>query len=287
MKRRVVITGRGVILPNANSVDSMMQNLYNGISSIENEASRFDWLKGYRSQLGSLFNGFVFENNKMGIDDKSVKRLGPSVMYSLEAAYQAIKDSGFLDFVDRDRAGCIIGHGLCGILELEAQKEIIMNKGISRVDPNLCLRALPDSSPGFVSITWGLNGECASVATACASGKTAMRYGANAIKNNEADVMVCGGTVEVASPLIFSCFGQIRAMSERNDDPKRASRPFDRDRDGFVLGEGAGIVILEELEHAKKRGATIYGELLGYCGNSDSFHVTAPRKDSEKITLAM
>ena len=289
--RRVVITGRGVILPNADNVHSMMKNLYNERSSIENCSTRFEWLKDYRSQLGSLFNGFVFDYEKFGLDIKESRRYGASAIYAVEAAYQAINESGFLTQNDanlmRDRTGVIVGHGLCGIIEIEAQKERQIQKGISRVSADISFKCLPDSSPGYISLIWELHGECYSLATACASGATAIRRGASAIRHNEADVMVVGGTTECAASLIFASFGQLGALSKRNNDAIHASRPFDRDRDGFILGEGAGIVVLEELEHAKGRGATIYGELVGYGFNSDAYKLTAPRPDALYIVNSM
>ena len=290
-ERRIAITGRGVILPNANSVDAMMDNLYNGRSSIENVSGRFEWLKDYRSQLGSLFNGFVFDHQKFGLDVREARRYGPSAIYAVEASHQAINESGFLNQSDadetRERTGVIVGHGLCGIIEIEEQKERQMQKGISRVSADISFKSLPDSSPGYIALIWGLHGECYSLATACASGATAIRRGASAIRNNEADVMVVGGTTEDAASLIYASFGQLGAMSKKNSDASHASRPFDRDRDGFVLGEGAGIVVLEELEHAKKRGATIYGELIGSGFSSDAYKVTAPRPDALYIAKSM
>ncbi len=288
--RRIVITGRGVLLPNVNNVDVMMDNLYNGRSSIENVAERFQWLEGYRSQLGSLFKGFIFDYKKFGLNIKEARRYCPSAIYAVEAAHQAINESGFLNSNSdeiRDRTGVIVGHGLCGIIEIEAQKEIQMKRGISRVSADISFKSLPDSSPGYIALIWGLHGECYSLATACASGATAIRKGASTIRHNEADVMICGGTTEDSASLIYASFGQLGAMSRRNNDASHASRPFDRDRDGFVLGEGAGIVVLEELEHAKARGATIYGELVGAGFSSDAYKITAPRPDALYIARSM
>ena len=328
--RRVVITGRGVCLPNANNtpnnVDVMMDNLYNGISSIENVSGRFPWLKDYRSQIGSLFKDFKFDYEKFGMKEKDVRALSPFVQYSLEAAHQAITESGFLNKNPdeiRDRTGVIVGQGLCGIIELEAQKEIQMNlkrlmelkqleysqfqsslkklietgelenilwnlgKGISRVSPLLCIKTIADSAAGFVANHWELHGPSKSVSSACATGADATADAYNLIMMGYADVMLGGGAVESAASLIYASFGQPRALSERNNDALRASRPFDRDRDGFVLGEGAGMVVLEELEHAKARGANILGELLGYGAFTDATHPTKPRADAKYITMAM
>ena len=294
MERRIAITGRGVCLPDANNtpnnVNVMMDNLYNGVSPIKNVSGRFDFLKDYYSQLGSLFEDFGFDSQKIGIEPKEVKRLGPSVKYSFEAGHEAITESGFLNSIpedQRDRVGVIIGHGLCGIIEVEEQYQRLLAKGISKVNLNLCLKALPDSSPGFISIHYGFHGPNFSVSTACASSLTAIRLGASSIKSDETDVVICGGTVESAASMIYASFGQLGANSSRGNDPLHASRPFDRDREGFVIAEGAGLVVLEELEHAKRRGATIYGEILGYGANSDGFHETAPRTDAEYISRAM
>ncbi|MEK6859552.1 MAG: beta-ketoacyl-[acyl-carrier-protein] synthase family protein [Nanoarchaeota archaeon] len=295
MERRIAITGRGVTLPFANNtpdnVKVMMDNLYRGVSSVENVAPRLEFLKDYYSQLGSLFpEDYKFNAARIGIHPKEVKRLGPSVQYSFEAGNDAIVQSGFLNGIEdeeRERVGVIIGHGLCGIIEVEKQYKRLLKDGISKVNLNLCLKALPDSSPGFMSIHYGLHGPNFSVSTACASSDTAIRLGASSIKSGEIDVGICGGTVESASAMIYASFGQMGANSGTKDDPKKASRPYDRDRDGFVIGEGAGMIVLEEMEHAKARGTTIYGELLGWCGNSDANHVTAPRLDAEYISRAM
>lgn len=288
-QRRVVITGSGVVLPNANSVDAMMDNLYNGRSSIENVAGRFPWLVEYRSQVGSLFNNFKFDFTKFGIREKDVRELSPFVQYTLEAAYQAVTQSGFLDSGDsvRDRTGVIVGQGLCGIIELEKQKEIQTEKGLSRVSPLVSIKTIPDSAPGFVASHFELHGPSKSVASACSSGADGITDAYNTIMMGYAEVMLGGGNCESASPMIYASFGQPRALSERNNDPLRASRPFDRDRDGFVIGEGAGIVVLEELSHAKARGAKILGELVGYGTFTDASHPTKPRADAKYITMAM
>ena len=289
-QRRVAITGRGVTLPDALNVDKMMENLYTGKSPIENVSYRFPWLKDYRSQCGSLFKESNFEYQKFGIDVKESRRIGQSAVYALEAANQAIKESGFLDGNSdeiRENTGVIVGHGLCGIIEIEEQKVKQLEKGISRVSPNVCIKSLPDSAAGYISLIFKLHGESYSVATACASGATAIRKGYESIKHGDSLINICGGTVESAAPLIYASFGQLGAMSKRNNDPTHASRPFDLERDGFVLGEGAGIVVLEELEHAKKRGANILGELVGCAFSSDGHEVTAPRPDAKYITRAM
>jgi len=288
-RRRVVITGRGVVLPNANNVDSMMDNLYNGRGSIENVALRFPWLSGYRSQVGSLFDDFKLDFAKFGIREKDLRELSPFVQYTLEAAYQAITESGFLDGGDlaRENTGVIVGQGLCGIIELEKQKEIQTQKGIGRVSPLVSIKTIPDAAAGFVASQFGLHGQSKSVSSACASGADAIKDAYMAILMEDSDIMLGGGTVESASPMIYASFGQARALSERNNDPSKASRPFDRDRDGFVIGEGAGMVVLEELEHAKKRGANILGELFGYGAFTDASHPTNPRADAKYITMAM
>lgn len=309
--RRVVITGRGVCLPNANNnpdnVDVMMNNLYNGRSSIENVSSRFTWLEGYRSQAGSLFNDFKFNYEKFGMKEKDVRALSPFVQYFLEACYQAVNESGFLDLGDsvRDMTGVCVGQGLIGIIELEEQKTIQMNipkimkcksieeikellgKGISRVSPLVCPKTIADSACGLAANQWELHGPNKAVARACASGAEGLIDAYNAIIVGDAIVMLGGGTVEAASSMIYASFGQPRALSQRNNDSLHASRPFDRDRDGFVIGEGAGVAVLEELEHAKARGANILGELLGYGSTNDAYHMTKPRPDAKYITMAM
>ena len=290
MERRIAITGRGITLPFANNTTNNVSLMMNKLYSGENVSTSLPFLKDYYSQLGSLFVDYKFNALKVGIEPKEVKRLGPSVQYALEAGNEAIIDSGILDKLrdeDREKIGVIIGHGLCGIIEVEEQHKRLLERGIGKVNLNLCLKSLPDSSPGFISIRYGFHGPNYSVSSACASSLTAIRHGANAIKNGELDIAVCGGTVECASSMIYASFGQLTANSSRKDDPKKASRPFDRDREGFVIGEGAGIVVLEDMERAINRVAYIYGELKGWHGNSDANHVTAPRLDAEFNSRAM
>lgn len=292
--RRVVVTGRGITLPFANNtsdnVGVMMERLFRGESSVENVSGRLTFLEGYYSQLGSLYNGYKFNAERIGIEPKEVKRLGPSVQYSFEAGHDAITQSGFLTGIsdeDRERVGIVIGHGLCGIIEVEEQHRRLLERGISKVNLNLCLKALQDSSPGFISIHYGLHGPNFTVTSACESSLNAVRLGFNSIRSGELDIGICGGTVECQAATIYAGFGQLGANSGNKDNPRGASRPFDRDRDGFIIGEGAGVIVLEEMERAKARRATIYGELLGCYSNSDANHVTAPRLDGEYISRAM
>src|SRR5262249_17809546 len=263
MTRRVVITGMGTVNPLANSVADFWPGLLAGRSGIA-PLARFD-TSDFKVKIGGEVKNFQPETQ---LDSKAVRRLDRFAQVALIAALEAVKDSG-LDFSKEDpfQCGAILGSGIGGLGEYEEQHTKLMQTGPAKISPFLIPKLMANAAPGNISIHFGLCGPNTSVATACASAANALGDAFRAIQRGEADVMISGGSEAASTPLGVAGFIAARALSPRNDDPVHASRPFDKDRDGFVLSEGAGIVILEELDHARRRGARIYGELLG-CGTS-------------------
>lgn len=282
-RRRVVITGMGVVSPLGYSVDEFWDNLVackSGITPL------------------TLFEPTLFETKFAGqcadfdparwIDVKAVKRLDRFAQFALASAIQAAGDSG-LDFAKEDlfRIGAIVGSGIGGIAELQAQTFRLRDKGPSKVSAFTIPKLMVNAASGNITIQFGLHGPSTAVATACASATNAMSDAVAAIRRDEADVMFTGGSEAAVTELSVAAFNAMHALSTRNDDPARASRPFDRDRDGFVLSEGAGLFIFEELEHARKRGAHIYCEVLGTGVNSDGGHITQPDDNGAYAASAM
>ncbi len=282
--RRVAITGLGVITPLGESVSTMWDNICAGKSGIK-RVTRWD-PEGFTTQIGGECSDFNPENH--GIDRREAKRLDRFAQFALAASKQAVKDSG-LDFQneDRDRCGVLIGSGIGGIETLEEQSLILYGKGPSRMSPFTVPRLMVNAASGNVSIEFNLRGPTTAVATACATGANAIGDAAALIKAGVADVMIAGGSEAALSRLGMGSFCAARAMSTRNDEPERASRPWDKGRDGFVMGEGAGVVILEEYERAKKRGASIYALVSGYGMTADAFHITATIEDGSGAAQAM
>src|SRR3954470_7224750 len=260
MSRRVVITGLGVISSLGEVVDELWENLCAGKSGI-GPITRWD-----NSKYPTRFGGECtkFDVTQYGVDVREAKRLDRFGQFGLAASVSAVKHSG-LDFEkeDRYRAGVIIGSGIGGIETLEEQNKILNTRGPSRVSPFTVPRLMVNAASGNVSILFRINGPNTAVATACATGLNAVGDGARFIQHDMADVIIAGGAEAALCELGLASFAAARALSTRNEAPERASRPWDKDRDGFVMGEGAGIVILEEYEHAKRRGAKIYAELIG------------------------
>lgn len=265
-RRRVVLSGLGVVTSLSERVDEMWDALCAGKSGI-GPIKRWD-----ASAFPTRFGGECthFDLTKYDVSKYSTERLNPKRLdrfgqFGIAASISAVNDSG-IDFgqTDRYRCGVIIGSGIGGIETLEEQNKILTMRGISRVSPFTVPRLMVNAASGNVSIIFGLHGPNTAVATACATGSNAIGDAARYIQFDQADVMIAGGSEAALSSLGLGSFCAARAFSTRNDDPQRASRPWDRDRDGFVMGEGAGVVVLEELEHAKKRGAKIYCELVGY-----------------------
>lgn len=223
-----------------------------------------------------------------GIDRKEARHMDPSTQFSVAAAKLALDDSKInLDEEDRDRIGTIIGTGIGGMETLHNLYKGLFAKGPSRVNPFVVPKMIANMASGQVSIFFGLQGHCASVVTACATGTNSIGAAYRMIQRGELDAAVAGGTEAAVSPGAVAGFAAMKALSTRNDDPAHASRPFDKDRDGFVMGEGAGVVFLEELEHAKKRGAHIYCEIGGYGSNADAYHITAPAPEGIQQSKCM
>jgi 3-oxoacyl-[acyl-carrier-protein] synthase II len=283
MKRRVVVTGLGVVTSLSCRVDDLWKRVCNGESGIHS-IQRFD-PSAFRTKFGGEVVGFSCDGY---IPLKEAKRLDRFAQFAVAGAIDAVNDSG-LDFSKEDvyRCGVIIGSGVGGLSEIEVQHARLLNKGPDRVSAFTIPKLMLNAASGHVSIQYGLRGPNAGVATACASASNAITDAVKAIQYDEADVMVTGGSEAAITPMGMSGFSAMRALSERNDDPQAASRPFDMERDGFVLSEGAGIVILEEFEHARSRGANIFAELLG-CGiSADGGHITQPDKEGTGAAKAM
>nr|WP_236649475.1 beta-ketoacyl-ACP synthase II [Rhodopirellula sp. SM50] len=281
--RRVVITGIGAVTPLALEVPKLWDRLIAGESGV----GKIELLD--TSQYKVHFAGEVWNFTLDGVTDpREAKRLDRFTQFAVHAGHQAIQDSG-VDFesVDRTRCGVILGSGIGGLIEIENQIERMLTKGPSRVSPFTVPKMMVNAAGGNISITYGLKGPNYAVATACASATNAMGDALRSIRLNETDLVITGGSEAALTRMGLAAFQNMKALSTRNEEPTKASRPFDADRDGFVLGEGAGVLVFEELEHAKKRGAKIYGEVLGYGTTSDAGHITAPDADGIGAAAAM
>ena len=281
--RRVVITGVGPLTPVGIGKQNTWKAICEGKSGID-YITKFD-VTGYRSRIAGEVRGFKPEEF---LEQKEIKRTDLFVQYAVAATKMALDDATF--FVgngNAERTGVIIGTGLGGLMTLEKNHKILLEKGQDKVSPFLIPMMIPNMAPGQVAIFCGAKGPNTCVVTACASGTHAIGEAFKVIQQGCADAMITGGTEATITPLALSGFCNMKATSARNDDPKKASRPFDKGRDGFVMAEGAGIVILEELELAKKRGANIYCEIVGYGLNGDAYHITAPSPGGEGAAQCM
>lgn len=283
MNRRIVITGVGLITPVGIGKDAVWQALINGKSGI-GPITRFD-PEVITAKIAGEVKDF---DPTLYIDKKEAKRMDRFTQFALAAAKMAIEDSK-IDLMKEDltKIGTCVGTGIGGVETLHDQYKTLFDKGANRVSPFFVPMMIANMAAGQVSITFGLKGPNSSVVTACASGTNAIGDAFKVIARGDADLMIAGGTEAAVSPIAVAGFCSMKALSTRNDDPTKASRPFDKDRDGFVLGEGAGIVVLEELEHALARGATIYAEVLGYGSNADAYHITAPAPEGEQAAACM
>lgn len=285
MKRRVVVTGLGAVTSLSCQVEDLWQRILRGESGVH-EIRSFD-TAGYRVHFG----GEIWDWNTDGyLPSKEAKRIDRFSQFAMVAAIDAVKDAG-IDFAtiqgDPFRRGVILGSGIGGLHEIEEQHGRLITKGPDRVSAFTIPKLMVNAASGQVSIQFGLRGPNSAVATACASATNAIGEAMRAIQHDDADVMITGGTEAALTPMGLSGFGNMRALSERNDAPTKASRPFDVDRDGFVLSEGAGLLVIEEIEHAKARGARIYCELLGYGVSADSGHITQPDEHGSGAARAM
>ncbi len=282
-KRRVVITGIGMVSPLGIGNEANWTALIAGKSGIR-PITRFDAAEFPCRIAGQVED---FEPEKW-IEKKEVKKSDLFIHYAIAASQFAMDDSGLtIDESNRDRAGVIIGSGIGGLPLIEEMHKKLLEKGPSRVSPFFIPGLIVNLAAGQVSIRFGARGPNSAPATACATGAHAIGDAFKVVQRDDADIMIAGGAEAVITPLALSGFSAMRALSTRNDDPAGASRPWDRDRDGFVMGEGAGIVILEERERALARGATIYCEIAGYAMSSDAYHITAPSEDGSGSSRVM
>lgn len=261
--------------PLGNNVETTFSNLLEGRSGI-GRITKFD-----ASTFGSQIAGEVKDFDVDSIlSPKEAKKIDTFIHYALYAAREAMADSGLdLDSLNLERFGTSIGSGIGGLPMIEQQHQTYLEKGARRISPFFIPSLIINLASGHVSIKYGLQGPNTAVATACATGVHAIGDAFKMIQDSRADFMICGGAESVVCPLAIGGFSSMRALSTRNDDPEAASRPFDRDRDGFVLSEGCGLLVLEEMEHAVQRGAKIYGEVLGYGLSGDAYHITSPSED--------
>lgn len=284
-KRRVVITGLGLISPVGNTIDTAWKQLLAGKTGIDT-ITQFDTTNFSCKVAGEVKE---FDINYY-ITAKEARTMDTFIHYGVAAAMQAVKDSGLLtgDLLNEEQAlriGCNIGSGIGGLPMIEATYKEYTDKGARRITPFFVPASIINMISGHVSMKFGFKGPNISVVTACTTGLHAIGIGARMIEYGDADVMICGGAESSISPLGVGGFAAMRALSTRNDDPGTASRPFDKHRDGFVLGEGAGVMVLEEYEHAKLRGAKIYAEIAGFGMSADAGHITAPNMDGPRRAM--
>ncbi len=283
--RRVVVTGLGIICPLGNDVSTSWNNILEGKSGI----SLIDFFDttGFSTKFAGTIQSFKPENY---IAAKEVKKCDPFIQYGIAAGIQAMVDSE-LDLnsqsINLERFGVMVGSGIGGLGSIEQTSAILAKEGSRRVSPFFIPASLVNMISGHLSIMYGLKGPNISVVTACATSTHAIGLSARMIQYGDADLMLTGGAEKACTPLGIAGFNALRALSTRNEDPATASRPWDRDRDGFVLGDGAGVLVLEEYEHAKKRRAKIYAELIGFGMSGDAYHITKPAPGAEGAKLAM
>ena len=282
MKRRVVVTGLGAITPIGNSVDEFWSNIKRGCVGIDN-ITRFDTSE-YKVKLAAEVKNFQAKDY---MDFKSAKRMAKFSQYAVAAAKEAVEDAGLcMEKEDPFRCGVIIGSGIGSLETVESEYTKIQEKGPGRVNPLMVPMMISNMAAGNVAIQFGMKGKCTNVVTACATGTHCIGDAFRAIQYGDGDVMLAGGTESAICPSAVAGFMNLTALTT-TEDPLRASIPFDKDRSGFVIGEGAGSVVLEELEHAKRRGAKIYAEVCGYGATCDAYHITSPAEDGSGAAKAM
>jgi 3-oxoacyl-[acyl-carrier-protein] synthase II len=272
MKRRVVVTGLGAITPIGNNVNEYWENLCKGISGVDT-ITRFD-PKDVKTKFAAEVKNYKPEDH---FDRKEVRTLDLFSQFALIAADEAVKDSQLdLNNIDKDRVGVVFGSGIGGLKTSEEQHEVFFKQGPQRISPFYIPMMIADIAAGHISIKYGFTGPNYATTSACATSAHALANALYLIQRGNADVIVAGGSEAVITPMAVGGFNSLRAISTWNDRPKEASRPFDKERNGFIMGEGGGILILEEYEHAKKRGAKIYAEIVGAGLSADAYHITAP-----------
>lgn len=282
MERRVVITGIGAITPIGNTVDEFWNGIKEGKCGID-EITQFD-TTNYKVKLAGEVKGYKSEEH---FDRRTAKRMDRFSQFAIVAAREALKDSGInSENTDMNQVATVIGSGIGGLATIEKENKALVEKGPDRVSPMYIPMSIVNMAAGNVAIDLGLKGESVSMVTACASGTHSIGQGYRMIKYGYEDVAVAGGTEASVTPTGIAGFTNIKALTQETDKT-RASIPFDKERSGFVMGEGAGIIVLEELEHAKARGAKIYAEIVGYGASSDAYHITSPAPDGEGAARAM
>lgn len=282
-KQRVVVTGLGALTPLGNTVATSWAGILDGRSGVR-RIDRFD-VSAMASQIAATLNDF---DVAQFIPAKEIKKMEPFIHYGMAAAIEAIEDAGLIsDTLNYDRVGTLIGSGIGGLEGIERNTMTLEHQGARRVSPFFVPGAIVNMVSGQLSIRYGFRGPNLATVTACAAGTHSIGQAARLIAYGDADVMIAGGSEGAVSPLGVAGFSAARALSTRNDDPEHASRPWDKDRDGFVLGEGAGVLVLESYEHAKARGAHMYGELIGFGMSADAYHMTAPSADGDGARRCM
>lgn len=286
--RRIVVTGLGMISPLGNTVEDSWQSLIAGKSGISKIES-FD-TEGFATQISGQVKNF--DITQYGLTTKDARKVDVFIQYALAATHQAIKDAKLdnnqeTNAVDAHRIGVAVGSGIGGISTIEKTCLDLDKKGPRKISPFFIPATVVNMAAGNIAIKYGLKGPNFAIATACTTGTHNIGYGARTIAYGDADIMIVGGSEMATCPAGVGGFAAARAMSTRNDEPEKASRPWDKDRDGFVLGDGAGILVLEEYEHAKKRGATIYAELAGFGMSDDAHHITSPPENGSGAQAAM
>jgi 3-oxoacyl-[acyl-carrier-protein] synthase II len=282
-KQRVVVTGLGALTPLGNTVATSWAGILDGRSGVR-RIDRFD-VSAMASQIAATLNDF---DVAQFIPAKEIKKMEPFIHYGMAAAIEAIEDAGLIsDSLNYDRVGTLIGSGIGGLEGIERNTMTLEHQGARRVSPFFVPGAIVNMVSGQLSIRYGFRGPNLATVTACAAGTHSIGQAARLIAYGDADVMIAGGSEGAVSPLGVAGFSAARALSTRNDDPEHASRPWDKDRDGFVLGEGAGVLVLESYDHAKARDAHIYGELIGFGMSADAYHMTAPSADGDGARRCM
>jgi 3-oxoacyl-[acyl-carrier-protein] synthase II len=277
-RRRVVITGLGIVSPVGNSVGSAWENLVAGRSGID-RITRFD-AAAFNCQIAGEVKGFQIEEY---VAAKEARHMDTFIHYGMAAGIQAVRDSGIeITDLNAERIGIVVGSGIGGLPLIEATHTDLVERGPRKISPFFVPASIINMISGQLSIHYGIKGPSFAIVSACTTGLHSIGEAGRMIEYGDVDVMLAGGAESTVSPLGIGGFAAARALSTRNDDPQTASRPWDRDRDGFVLGEGAGVLVLEEYEHAKRRGARIYAELIGYGVSSDAHHITAPNADGPR-----
>jgi 3-oxoacyl-[acyl-carrier-protein] synthase II len=282
MSNRVVITGLGAVTPVGNNVNDFWNNIKSGVCGID-FIKGFD-TEGFKAKLAAEVKNFKPEDL---LDRKEAKRMDRYCQFAIVSAGEAVKDAGLdVENLEKEKFGVVVGSGIGGLSTLEKEHKTLLEKGPNRIPPLFIPMMISNMAAGNIAIKFGAKGICTNIVTACATGTNCIGEAFHYIKSGMQDIIIAGGAEACITPLAVAGFTNLTALS-KSSDPKRASIPFDAEREGFIMGEGAGMVILESLEHAQKRGAKIYGEIVGYGATSDAYHITSPAPDGEGAARAM